>query len=203
MRKIRRKQAAVSAWILIATLGISPMVSAAAVPVEAENESMAYTAADSRNVGEIPPGTLDIEKASPSEPKAGEETAERTLEDKFGTENQTDDEAGAAEPEHRENLPLESDTESVEKATPSEAIQEVQEATPSNAVMIERSTNLWGGMEMSDHFDGEGTEKSPYQINSSKDLKLLAYNVSNEEVDGYAGCYFTLTRDVSLSDSVS
>ena len=203
MRKIRRKQAAVSAWILIATLGISPMVSAAEVPMEAENESMAYTAADSRNVGEISQGALDIENVSPSEPKAGEDTAERTLEDKSGTENQTDAEAGAAESEHRENHPLESDTEPVAKATPSEAIQEVQEVTPSNAVMIERSTNLWGGMEMSDHFDGEGTEESPYQINSSKDLKLLAYNVSNEEVDGYAGCYFTLTRDVSLSDSAS
>lgn len=148
MRKIRRKQAAVSAWILIATLGISPMVSAGAVPVESENESMAYTAVDSWNVGEISP-------------------------------------------------------DPVTKATPSEAIQEVQEATPSNAVMMVRSTNLWGGIEMSDHFDGEGTEESPYQINSSKDLKLLAYNVSNEEVDGYAGCYFTLTRDVSLSDSAS
>lgn len=205
MRKIRRKQAAVSAWILIATLGISPMVSAAAVPVEAENESMAYTAADSRNVGEISPRALDIEKASPSEPKAGEagdETAEKTLEDKSGTINHTEAEEGAAEPEHKESIPLESDTEPVSKATPSEAIQEVQEATPSNAVIMARSTNLWGGMEMSDHFDGEGTEESPYQINSSKDLKLLAYNVSNEEVDGYASCYFTETGDTDRKSVV-
>lgn len=56
MRKIRRKQAAVSAWILIATLGISPMVSAAAVPVEAENESMAYTVTDSRKTGKYHQG---------------------------------------------------------------------------------------------------------------------------------------------------
>ena len=73
--------------------------------------------------------------------------------------------------------------ESAAKATPSEAIEEVQEATPSNAVMRAQSTNLWGGMEMSDHLYGEGTKASPYQINSSKDLKLLAYNVSNEEVE--------------------
>ena len=56
---------------------------------------------------------------------------------------------------------------------------------------------------MSDHFDGEGTEEEPYEINSDKDLKLLAYHVANEEVDGYEGCYFALTRDISLSDTAS
>lgn len=163
MRKIRRKQAVVSAWILIATLGVSPMVSAAEVPMEAENKSMVYTEADNQKIGNMAPESLGIENASPSEAK--------TLE--------------------------------IGKATPSEAAPEIQEATPSNAVMMARGASLWGGMEMSDHFDGEGTEESPYQINSNKDLMLLAYNVSNEEVDGYAGCYFTLTRDVSLSDSAS
>lgn len=34
-------------------------------------------------------------------------------------------------------------------------------------------------------------------------MKLLAYSVANEEVDGYEGCYFALTRDVSLSDTAS
>ena len=63
--------------------------------------------------------------------------------------------------------------------------------------------NIWGGMEMSDHFDGEGTEEEPYEINSDKDLKLLAYHVANEEVDGYEGYYFALTRDISLSDTAS
>ena len=76
-------------------------------------------------------------------------------------------------------------------------------ATPSIAMMALRTSSLWGGMEMSDHFDGEGTKENPYQINSSKDLKLLAYSVANEEVDGYEGCYFALTRDVSLSDTAS
>ncbi len=56
---------------------------------------------------------------------------------------------------------------------------------------------------MSDHFDGEGTEEEPYEINSDKDLKLLAYHVANEEVDGYEGYYFALTRDISLSDTAS
>lgn len=76
-------------------------------------------------------------------------------------------------------------------------------ATPPVALMSIRSLSLWSGMEMSDHFDGEGTKEDPYQINSSKDLKLLAYSVANEEVDGYEGCYFALTKDVSLSDTAS
>ena len=76
-------------------------------------------------------------------------------------------------------------------------------ATPSNAAYLLRSNSLWGGIEMSDHLDGEGTEEEPYEINSDKDLKLLAYNVANEEVDGYEGCYFILTRDISLSSTAS
>lgn len=255
MRKIRRKQAAVPTWILIATLGLSPMVSAAGVPVETENGGMVYSEAGSRMDGDAVKDTLDIEIASPSSAGTGD-TVEGNIEresegraednaeaeDKVEAENnaETEDhaeakdqpEAGteADESENVDNLPLNPDSEKQEdgredkyekehgeedsgdehleqepmaKATPSEALPEVQEATPSNAVMMTRSANLWGGMEMSDHFDGEGTEESPYEIHSSKDLKLLAYNVSNEEVDGYADCYFALTRDISLSDSAS
>ena len=40
MRKIRKKQAVVTAWMLIATLGISPMVSVAGVSTDAENDHM-------------------------------------------------------------------------------------------------------------------------------------------------------------------
>lgn len=240
MRKIRRKQAAMPAWILIAALGLSPMVSAAGVPVETENGSMVYLEADSQIDGKAIKDTLNIENASPSNARTrdtGENNKESESEGKAGAEDNTEanlqPEAGTEvdESENTDNLPLNPDSdkqeedskedkyseergeedfgdslleqEPVVKATPSEALPEVQEATPSNAFMMMRSTNLWGGMEMSDHFDGEGTEESPYQINSSKDLKLLAYNVSNEEVDGYAGCYFTLTKDVSLSDSAS
>ncbi len=82
---------------------------------------------------------------------------------------------------------------------------ETETATPSNAriALMAMAGNLWGGIEMSDHFDGEGTKEDPYRINSAGDLKLLAYNVANEEVDGYAGCYFALSKDISLSDSSS
>ena len=239
MRKIKRKQAVVSAWILIATLGLSPMVAAAGVPTGAENGGMVYSEAGSQMDREDLKGTLDIENASPSNAETEnmeENGAEIKTEDKAETDDQPEAGTEVDQSVSETDLPLNLDggeqaedsqedkaekdygkedhakedygqdvpmQESVVKATPSEALPEVKEATPSNAVMMMSSTNLWGGMEMSDHFDGEGTEESPYQINSSKDLKLLAYNVSNEEVDGYAGCYFALTRDVSLSDSAS
>lgn len=76
-------------------------------------------------------------------------------------------------------------------------------ATPSVASFSFRASSLWGGIEMSDHLDGDGTKENPYQIKSEKDLKLLAYSVANDEVDGYAGCYFSLTKDISLGDSSS
>ena len=91
-----------------------------------------------------------------------------------------------------------SDAKEMEKTEP-----EIKAATPSNALLSVKASSLWGGMEMSDHFDGEGTEESPYEIRSDKDLKLLAYNVANEAVDGYEDCYFSLTRDISLSDTAS
>lgn len=245
MRKIGRKQAAIPAWILIATLGLSPMVSAAGVPVEAESGGMVYEEAGGQMDGEAVKDALDIEIASPSSERtgdAGEENTERETEGKAETEDYAETEGNveandqpdtgteADESKNTDNLTSNPDSEKLEdskedkygeehkeessgdglleqenvtKATPSEALPKVQEATSSNAVMLMRSANLWGGMEMSDHFDGEGTEESPYEINSSKDLKLLAYNVSNEEVDGYTDCYFALTRDISLSDSAS
>lgn len=91
----------------------------------------------------------------------------------------------------------------IQTAAWEETVEEI--ATPSNAIaMLSLArASLWGGMEMSDHFDGEGTEAEPYEINSVNDLRLLAYSVANEEVDGYEGCYFTLTKDISLSDSAS
>lgn len=230
MRKIRRKQAAIPAWILIATLGISPMVSAAGVPVEAEKGEILYIGGSSRNEEEVIQDS-HIASASPSDAKAiehGEEDTGSGWEDGTAAKDQTEFEAEVDKTENTEDLTQEkehveqkdnstednegeeeesghdfSEQEPVTGATPSEALPIEQEATPSNAIMLAKSTNLWGGMEMSDHFDGEGTAESPYQINSSKDLKLLAYNVSNEEVDGYAGCYFALTRDVSLSDTAS
>lgn len=127
-------------------------------------------------------GTSDLEDKT--EAKAEEE------ENEAGTEEikTKEPEAGAAE--------VITDKDELIPATPSNA-------TPSNAMFYKGALNIWGGMEMSDHFDGEGTEEEPYEINSDKDLKLLAYHVANEEVDGYEGCYFALTRDISLSDTAS
>ena len=116
-------------------------------------------------------------------------------------------EKGSDEKTQLDQVPDEvSGTEEEELNLLGDAIQTIGSetvATPSNAIMLLANSSLWGGMEMSDHLDGEGTEEEPYEINSANDLRLLAYNVANEEVDGYAGCYFVLTRDISLSDTAS
>ena len=127
-------------------------------------------------------GTSDLEDKT--EAKAEKEETEAGTEEIKTKES----EAGAAE--------VIIDKDELIPATPSNA-------TPSNAMFYKGALNIWGGMEMSDHFDGEGTEEEPYEINSDKDLKLLAYDVANEEVDGYEGYYFALTRDISLSDTAS
>lgn len=51
--------------------------------------------------------------------------------------------------------------------------------------------------------DGKGTKKEPYLLSSAEDLKFLAYQVANEKVDGYSGCYFRLVKDISLSGKAS
>lgn len=50
---------------------------------------------------------------------------------------------------------------------------------------------------------GEGTKNDPYLLTSAEDLKFLAYQVANEDVDGYSGCYFRLVKDISLSGNSS
>ncbi len=70
MRKIRKKQAVVTAWMLIATLGISPMVSVAGVSTDAENDHMVYTEVNNQKNGKMVQESLDIENASPSDAKS-------------------------------------------------------------------------------------------------------------------------------------
>lgn len=153
MKRNRKKgQAILSAWTLIAAMGLTPVL------------SVAY-----------PSGAATIYA--------------KEIEDQKETEDQEE-----TEKEDGEIL------ENFSGATPSDALFS---ATPSDAMLLKNVANIWGGMEMSDHLDGEGTEAEPYELNSAKDLKLLAYNVANEEVDGYEGCYFILTRDISLSDTAS
>ena len=216
-KKMKRRQAVLSAWTLIAAMGLTPVLSvsypngiatvyakeavngaveeAGAAPMASPSEARREKEKDSAE-GEIAQagitqtdqnadqdtGTSDLEDKT--EAKAEEE------ENEAGTEEikTKEPEAGAAE--------VITDKDELIPATPSNA-------TPSNAVFYKGALNIWGGMEMSDHFDGEGTEEEPYEINSDKDLKLLAYHVANEEVDGYEGCYFALTRDISLSDTAS
>ena len=216
-KKMKRGQAVLSAWTLIAAMGLTPVLSvsypngiatayakeavneaveeAGAAPMASPSEARREKEKDSAE-GEMAQagitqtdqkadqdaGTSDLEDKT--EPKAEEE------ENEAGTEEikTKEPEAGAAE--------VITDKDELIPATPSNA-------TPSNAMFYKGALNIWGGMEMSDHFDGEGTEEEPYEINSDKDLKLLAYHVANEEVDGYEGYYFALTRDISLSDTAS
>ena len=216
-KKMKRGQAVLSAWTLIAAMGVTPVLSvsypngiATVYAKEAVNEAVeeAGTApmaspSEARREKEKDSAEGEMAQAgiTQTDQKADQDTGTSDLEDKTepkaeeeeneaGTEKikTKEPEAGAAE--------VITDKDELIPATPSNA-------TPSNAMFYKGALNIWGGMEMSDHFDGEGTEEEPYEINSDKDLKLLAYHVANEEVDGYEGCYFALTRDISLSDTAS
>ena len=216
-KKMKRGQAVLSAWTLIAAMGLTPVLSvsypngiATVYAKEAVNEAVeeAGTApmaspSEARREKEKDSAEGEMAQAgiTQTDQKADQDTGTSDLEDKTepkaeeeeneaGTEKikTKEPEAGAAE--------VITDKDELIPATPSNA-------TPSNAMFYKGALNIWGGMEMSDHFDGEGTEEEPYEINSDKDLKLLAYHVANEEVDGYEGCYFALTRDISLSDTAS
>lgn len=231
-KMMKRSQAVLSAWTLIAAMGLTPVLSVvypngmATVYAKetgsgtegGEGELLKATPSEARleKVG----GTNEVEddKDNRADQKTDRETEASDLEGKIEGETGAE-ESKPEKTEEEENRTEESKTgeskEEVEaeKSKTEEPTTEAAEpltdknelilATPSNAMLYKSDLNIWGGMEMSDHLDGEGTVEEPYEINSDKDLKLLAYNVANEEVDGYEGCYFALTRDISLSDTAS
>ena len=227
MKKRTRYQAAVPAWVLIAAMGMSPVFSAVGIAgngVVYGSELVLGTSGvyAGENVGQDGiladslPGHSDSGKSREGEwEKESGRSPEWKKPVRIATPSQAESESGGElerEPDDKESLDgtgeripgsavFDSSYKKAAKELESET--ELRVATASNAVMSLRRASIWGGMEMSDHFDGEGTKENPYQINSAKDLKLLAYNVANEEVDGYEGCYFTLSRDISLSDSAS
>ena len=214
-KKMKRGQAVLSAWTLIAAMGVTPVLSvsypngiATVYAKEAVNEAVeeAGTApmaspSEARREKEKDSAEGEMAQAgiTQTDQKADQDTGTSDLEDKTEPKaEEEENEAGTEEIKTKEPEAAEviTDKDELIPATPSNA-------TPSNAMFYKGALNIWGGMEMSDHFDGEGTEEEPYEINSDKDLKLLAYHVANEEVDGYEGCYFALTRDISLSDTAS
>ncbi len=216
-KKMKRGQAVLSAWTLIAAMGLTPVLSvsypngiATVYAKEAVNEAVeeagaAPMASPSEARREKEKDSAEGEMAQAGIPqtdqKADQDTGTSDLEDKTEAKaEEEENEAGTEEIKTKEPevgaAEVITDKDELIPATPSNA-------TPSNAMFYKGALNIWGGMEMSDHFDGEGTEEEPYEINSDKDLKLLAYHVANEEVDGYEGCYFALTRDISLSDTAS
>ena len=216
-KKMKKGQAVLSAWTLIAAMGLTPVLSvsypngiATVYAKEAVNEAVeeAGTApmaspSEARREKEKDSAEGEMAQAgiTQTDQKADQDAGTSDLEDK--TEAKAEEEENEAGPEEIKTKEPEAgaaevitDKDELIPATPSNA-------TPSNAMFYKGALNIWGGMEMSDHFDGEGTEEEPYEINSDKDLKLLAYHVANEEVDGYEGYYFALTRDISLSDTAS
>lgn len=216
-KKMKRGQAVLSAWTLIAAMGLTPVLSvsypngiATVYAKEAVNEAVeeAGTApmaspSEARREKEKDSAEGEMAQAgiTQTDQKADQDTGTSDLEDKTEAKAEKEEtEAGTEEIKTKESeagaAEVIIDKDELIPATPSNA-------TPSNAMFYKGALNIWGGMEMSDHFDGEGTEEEPYEINSDKDLKLLAYHVANEEVDGYEGYYFALTRDISLSDTAS
>ena len=214
-KKMKRGQAVLSAWTLIAAMGVTPVLSvsypngiATVYAKEAVNEAVEEAGAvpmaspsEARREKEKDSAEGEMAQAgiTQTDQKADQDTGTSDLEDKTEAKaEEEENEAGTEEIKTKEPEAAEviTDKDELIPATPSNA-------TPSNAMFYKGALNIWGGMEMSDHFDGEGTEEEPYEINSDKDLKLLAYHVANEEVDGYEGYYFALTRDISLSDTAS
>ena len=216
-KKMKKGQAVLSAWTLIAAMGLTPVLSvsypngiATVYAKEAVNEAVeeAGTApmaspSEARREKEKDSAEGEMAQAgiTQTDQKADQDAGTSDLEDKTEAKAEKEEtEAGTEEIKTKESeagaAEVIIDKDELIPATPSNA-------TPSNAMFYKGALNIWGGMEMSDHFDGEGTEEEPYEINSDKDLKLLAYDVANEEVDGYEGYYFALTRDISLSDTAS
>ena len=216
-KKMKRGQAVLSAWTLIAAMGVTPVLSvsypngiATVYAKEAVNEAVEEAGAapmaspsEARREKEKDSAEGEMAQAgiTQTDQKADQDTGTSDLEDKTEPKaEEEENEAGTEEIKTKEPeagaAEVITDRDELIPVTPSNA-------TPSNAMFYKGALNIWGGMEMSDHFDGEGTEEEPYEINSDKDLKLLAYHVANEEVDGYEGCYFALTRDISLSDTAS
>ena len=216
-KKMKKGQAVLSAWTLIAAMGLTPVLSVSypngiatvyakeAVNEAVEEASTAPMASPSEARREKEKDSAEGEMAqagiTQTDQKADQDTGTSDLEDKTEAKAEEEEtEAGTEEIKTKEPeagaVEVITDKDELIPATPSNA-------TPSNAMFYKGALNIWGGMEMSDHFDGEGTEEEPYEINSDKDLKLLAYHVANEEVDGYEGYYFALTRDISLSDTAS
>lgn len=216
-KKMKKGQAVLSAWTLIAAMGLTPVLS-----VSYPNGIATVYAKEAVNEAVEEAGTAPM--ASPSEARREKEkdSAEGEMAQAgiTQTDQKADQDAGTSDLEDKTEAKAEEEeneagTEEIKTKEPEVGAAEVitdkdelipatpSNATPSNAMFYKGALNIWGGMEMSDHFDGEGTEEEPYEINSDKDLKLLAYHVANEEVDGYEGYYFALTRDISLSDTAS
>ena len=63
-------------------------------------------------------------------------------------------------------------------------------------IVVGTSAAAWDGTSVSTSLKGEGTEASPYLVESAADLAFLAKSVN--EGTNYAGKYLTQTADIDL-----
>ena len=144
-KRIKKGSAVLTAWTLIAVLGVSPAGAAfpsyASVMERSDQEIHAASSSVSRGI----PETIDTDREEGHGGELGEEQpAEETVKNEVtNTEGTEEEEPETEEPKAKE--------EEVQNG------KEFMEATPSNALKM--AGDLWGGIEMSDHFDGEGTEE--------------------------------------------
>lgn len=150
------------------------------------------------------PGNAErVEEDDFMEPDAAEEEVRTEEGENQEAEEQETGEQATENEDLNEEEPEEGKENDKPVATPSEAAV----ASPSNAVMAEPLLltvgNLWDGFTMSSELSGEGTEESPYLIKSENDLKYVAYHTAEGNVDGFSGCYFKLSTDITLSSGAS
>ena len=194
-KRIKKGSAVLTAWTLIAVMGISPAGAAfpsyASVMERSDQEINIASSSEARRNSEITEAEhrknelRELGEEQPEEGTAKDEKPEpeESAKDEKPKTEETEEERKEEEENGEEEAELPEDKRT---ATPSEAVpveedvakwEELQEATPSNALMM--TGDLWGGIEMSDHFDGEGTEESPYLLQNNKYLKLLAQSLIN------------------------
>ena len=171
-KKMKKGQAVLSAWTLIAAMGLTPVLSvsypngiATVYAKEAVNEAVeeAGTApmaspSEARREKEKDSAEGEMAQAgiTQTDQKADQDTGTSDLEDKTEAKAEEEEtEAGTEEIKTKEPeagaVEVITDKDELIPATPSNA-------TPSNAMFYKGALNIWGGMEMSDHFDGEGTD---------------------------------------------
>lgn len=205
-----------------------PLAAAQPLSVMAETGQMEQTWAgvEKKETDQNDSDTIEQPDGDPLEDVEEEEGSQEERPSEEDTELSTDEneetkatpsEAQEEETEEEEELPpkdrvekeetVQTGNNGFETATPGNATP--SNATPSNALPLNllaeplSAGDIWGGYTMSAELEGEGTKEKPYLIRNENDLKYLAYHTAEGNVNGYFGCYFKLTADITLSSGAS